>query len=714
MEQARTVEDRLKIINRYAWEIRRSYPLRSLELGKTARELSLDLGDKVELANSYENTGTAYYLLSMYQDALTDLMIARNMFSELGCEPEEADVIRTIGNIFHSINENDRAIDEYYVSLEIAERIGDQLKKAYTLGNIGYVLKKKGELTSSKKHMVKAINIMLRLDDDPGLSDAFNILGTIHLEEGAVESAYKEFLKAYFIASKCNHVRGMANAKMNMGSYFLAKKSKEEALDEYAKALDYASKMGEKLLIAEIYKHLSDVYETFDEPQKALNYFKDYERLKAQIFEGVKQHEISAAISDDKLKQAQKEKEHILQRSKDLEAAYKQIEEKNRELEKLSMVASKMNEAVLIADSSGKIEFMNEGFLRNSGYSKSEFVDLFEGDLTLQKLSSKEDIDRIVEEFKTSKDVVQYDSYHHKKDGSVMWTSGSLSPVYKNGKLHRIVVVYSDITQRKGYADRLKKTNKNIVDSLNYARTIQEAVLPDQNRFAETFADHFVLFQPRDIVSGDFYWLDRRKDHVIFAVVDCTGHGVPGGFMSMMGNDYLTQIVTDSDVNSPAEALGLLNDKIQKALRQTDDSDSKDGMDMALCALNLRTLEMEYAGANNPVYIIRNGEIIELEPTRESIAGGRPITNKTFDLRKFQLKENDRLYLFTDGYADQFGGPSHKTGGKKMGYRGFKEVLLTNHELPMAEQKKKLVKHFNQWRRDMKQIDDVCIIGVRV
>lgn len=709
LAETESVEQRLNVMNKYAWDIRRSYPLRSLEIGKAVKEIALEQHDDKALAFGYSNTGTAYYLLSMYQDSLTELMIARSMFSELKMETELSNVIRTIGNIFHSINENDKAIEEYRLALEIVERTGDRIGKAYNLGNIGYVLQKKGELKESKHYMVKAINMMLKEEDDVGLSDALNILGNIHLREGAIESAYKEFLKAYYIASKANHVRGMANAKMHMGSYYLAKDSKDEAIQEYEKALNYANTMGEKMLIAEIQLQLSRLFEKFKDTEKALEYYKDYERIKTQIFEGVKQNEISATISNEKLKQSQREKEEILRRAEELKEAYRQIEEKNRELEKLSMVASKMNEAVLIADANGKIEYINYGFIRNSGYDQDEFYQKYGDVLTLQQMSSQKRIDEIVRGFQTNPEVVQYDSSHIRKDGTIMWTSGSLSPVYKDNKLHKIVVVYTDITQRKGYADRLKRTNRNIVDSLNYARTIQEAILPNKMRFVESFEDYFVLYQPRDIVSGDFYWLDTRGSHLIFSVVDCTGHGVPGGFMSMMGNDYITQIITDNQVNSPAEALSLLNRRIQIALKQTEDSESRDGMDLALCAVDTHSLQMEYAGANNPVYIIRKGRIIILEPTKESIAGGGRTTDKTFELQLFQLQKGDQVYLFSDGYMDQFGGDRRK----KMGYKRFRELLLKNSTLPMEKQKQKLIKFFNQWRGDIKQIDDICILGLR-
>lgn len=713
LAKASDKSDELRVMNDFAWNIRRSYPLRSLELGKAVCDLALECQDDIALAYGYENTGTAYYLLSMYQDSLTDLMYARGMFSELKLENSEATVIRTIGNIYHSINENDKAIKEYHIALEISKRLDDQVSVAYNMGNIGYVLKKKGQLKESKQYMVKAINAMLKEDDDIGLSDAFNILGAVHLEEGAVESAYKEFMKAYYIASKVNHVRGMATSKMYMGSYYLAKQQKEKALDEYQKALDYANSMGEKLLIGEIHMHMAEVYEQFNQPVKALAFFKEYERIKSQIFEGVKQHEISATISNEKLKQSQKEKEEILRRSDELKRAYQEIEDKNHELEKLSIVANKINESVVIADKNGDIEFFNDSFIHSSGYTAEEFYIEYTGRLNLQSVADSEKVTAIIEKFKTSDKPVQYDSSHQTKSGITKWTSGSFSPVYKNDELVKIVVVYTDITKRKEFSDRLKQSNKNIIDSLNYAKTIQEAVLPNKMRFLEAFEDHFILYQPKDIVSGDFYWLDKRGDYVIFAVVDCTGHGVPGGFMSMMGNGYLTQIVTNNQISSPADALKLLNRRIQIALKQTGDGDSKDGMDMALCVVNNKTLELEYAGANNAAYVIRNKELIILEPTRESIGGGSRTTDKEFRLEKFKLEKGDQLYLFTDGFIDQFGGPKSENGGKKLGYRRFKELIIEVSVLPMAEQKIRLANYFNEWRNNINQIDDICIFGAK-
>ncbi len=388
-----------------------------------------------------------------------------------------------------------------------------------------------------------------------------------------------------------------------------------------------------------------------------------------------------------------------------------ELQEKNKELEKLSMVAERMNEAVIITDEFGVIEYYNFGMVRNSGYTSDEFGMIIKEAHTIQNLSSNKNIEEIVQNFHVSSKTIFYDSFHNKKDGGVMWTTASLTPVYQDGILRHIVVVYTDITERKQIATRLMQTNKDLTDSIVYAKQIQRAVLPDIGIMQSYFRSSFVLYKPRDIVSGDFYWFSHIRGVLIFAAADCTGHGVPGAFMSMIGNEFLHQIVNNSNIDAPHQALEKLDKMIIRALHQSEEgvASTKDGMDIALCAVHLDSMMCQFAGAFNPLYIVRNGELLIYEPTKESI-GGSSDHEKGFFSHEFQLEHGDSLYVFSDGYTDQFGGPKNKKFTRKR----FKQLLLEVNHLSMDEQHERLNDTLKSWQGDQKQVDDILVIGVKI
>lgn len=256
----------------------------------------------------------------------------------------------------------------------------------------------------------------------------------------------------------------------------------------------------------------------------------------------------------------------------------------------------------------------------------------------------------------------------------------------------------------------IQKQKEEITDSINYASRIQQAVHPPQNYFDNTFSDHFILYLPRDIVSGDFYWIAEDKDKLYFTAADCTGHGVPGAFMSMLGISSLNEIFSNKNDNLTAgRILNLLREKIKFSLHQTGkDSETKDGMDMALCVLHKKKKILEYAGAYNPLYLIRDGELQEYKADRMPI-GIYLVEKSSFTNNKIKIKKGDVIYIFSDGYADQFGGPAQT----KFKTVNIKKLLLEINNKPMNEQKQILVDRFNKWKGKLNQIDDVIFIGIR-
>lgn len=258
--------------------------------------------------------------------------------------------------------------------------------------------------------------------------------------------------------------------------------------------------------------------------------------------------------------------------------------------------------------------------------------------------------------------------------------------------------------------DIVEEQNRHITEGINYARNIQMAILPSGEEIRKVFTEHFILYRPKEIVGGDFYWLFRQGNLVFVAAVDCTGHGVAGAFMSMIGTDLLNQIIIEKQVTEPSAILTELNLGIKLAFKQSArEFETHQGMDVALCSINLKTREVIFSGALRPMYIATNGELKELEGNKSSISGTSDTTFR-YTSQKIKLKKNDCIYLFSDGYADQFGGPK----GKKFMTGRMKELLIANHRLKMEEQKEKLIEAHEMWKGDYKQVDDILLMGIRV
>lgn len=255
---------------------------------------------------------------------------------------------------------------------------------------------------------------------------------------------------------------------------------------------------------------------------------------------------------------------------------------------------------------------------------------------------------------------------------------------------------------------KLEVLYKDITASIRYAKRLQDSILPPREYINSLLPQSFVLFKPKDIVSGDFYWFQETKDKVLFSAVDCTGHGVPGAFMSLIGANALTRIVGEDNVDKPSVILDELNRLSSEALnKSTEGVEIRDGMDVAICAYDKKNNILEYAGANNPLYLIRNNEVIQTKADKLAIASFEP-NSKNYTNHKIQIEKGDAVYIFSDGYADQFGGEK----GRKFMYRRFRELLIEIKEKPAIEQKSILNSTIEEWRGIQEQVDDILIIGV--
>ncbi|PLX01233.1 MAG: pas/pac sensor protein, partial [Marinilabiliales bacterium] len=303
-------------------------------------------------------------------------------------------------------------------------------------------------------------------------------------------------------------------------------------------------------------------------------------------------------------------------------------------------------------------------------------------------------------------------------DGTELWIQTTLSPIVDiDGNIKNLIAIDSDITEIKKAEEEISKQrnllelkNNLITDSIKYAKKIQEALLPSTGTIKKHFKDSFVLFHPKDLVSGDFYWVAQKDSMTFLAEVDCTGHGVPGGFMSMIGNSLLSEIVNIKNVYEPEEILCLMHQRLIESFnRNEDDNSQEDGMDASIFCFNKSENSLKIACANQDAYFISDGKMQTIKGGHFSI--GETTFKQNFRVSQTQINVNqgDVLYLMSDGYQDQFGGPNNK----KFMIKKLRELLYLIHKQEMKEQLTTLDEAFSEWKGDYKQIDDILLIGIK-
>lgn len=420
------------------------------------------------------------------------------------------------------------------------------------------------------------------------------------------------------------------------------------------------------------------------------------------------------------------------------------ITEQKKILEKiksLSLVASETVNGVLIHDAEGKTLWTNKGFTTITGYELEELIgkepwSVLEGSNTNQKL-----VEFTYQKIREGKPFSSDNQLLH-KDGSSRWVHTTFTPILDSkGDITQIVSIGTDISKQKELeelqrtmlvrmehrvkertaeleeknlelrkeiwenqriSDELYHNNLDLKDSIEYAKRIQESILPDVSLLKKSFSHGFIVFLPRDVVSGDFYWYFKRSNLSYFAAIDCTGHGVPGALMSMIANELMNQ-------SDPAEIVTALNKLMIRTLRQRDETNMRDGMDLSLIVVDHSKNELSFCGALSSMYLCRNNELEFYPGNRHSVGGHLEDVQKEFTTTMVSISKGDTVYLSTDGYIDQFGGPE----GKKLMKKRFATLLKSVQDLPMDEQKTKLLQKFEDWKGPLNQVDDVLLVGLR-
>jgi len=301
-------------------------------------------------------------------------------------------------------------------------------------------------------------------------------------------------------------------------------------------------------------------------------------------------------------------------------------------------------------------------------------------------------------------------SHHTSGAASGLMKSPAVDDHGDRNSLASGMAFFSDLLERKRIELEIQHQNKKITESINYARRIQSAILPNMRLIHRALPDVFVLYKPRDVVSGDFPWFLQLKNDIFMAAVDCTGHGVPGALLSLVGYFLLNDIVKSRHVTDPGKILDLLDEGVSAALRPSEDAGTKDGMDISICKINLETRQVEYAGAHRPLYVMRNGILEEIKGNRFPVGGGIFKNQTNFTTYRISLDSGDSIYFCTDGYCDQFGGPENK----KFGVRQLRQIIGKVHSMPMREAHHVFEEEWESWKGDLKQTDDVLLTGIKL
>jgi PAS domain S-box-containing protein len=377
-------------------------------------------------------------------------------------------------------------------------------------------------------------------------------------------------------------------------------------------------------------------------------------------------------------------------------------------------ILDKLNTLIVVLNKSGSIEYVSKSAQLLLGYNPQDLLgNAWWKIIRFSKPEGEEVKDKILKSFEHHAIATQ--TFEHKlrtSAGGTKWVRWNVSYLNED----QLIGIGYDITDNKNNEKRLIENNKQLVeqnkditDSIYYAQRIQQSILQTQEQLRSYFDNSFLLYKPKDIVSGDYYWFYEDESYKYIAAIDCTGHGVPGAMMSMVANSMFKEVFINRKISNPSEILKALDEELEKSINKNQDATFNDGMDVSLIRIDKITHELAFAGAFRSILITRGNDITELKGSRYPIGFYSGI-EKQFDTQLFQLQKNDGVYLFTDGFIDQFGGEKNK----KLNKSNFKDLLSTINDMNMEEQEAFLEYSFNNWKQDNDQTDDVLVIGIKI
>lgn len=549
---------------------------------------------------------------------------------------------------------------------------------------LGYCYWRFSEFSLSMEHSLKALEFFQSTGDLRGEADTLNSLGAVYMFQKQHDKRLECNLKCLEIRQQLGNADDISGSMNNIGETFLEAGDYDSAKKWFYDCIDYPGSTEDSLAWA--HHNLGKLFLIEGDFESSESSFLKSLQLSEQI-------SYEVLLTETYLQLAELYKAEKLN-DKALEFAHKALE--------------------LAVKTGAKEEQKNAYFIQSEikeqlGFFQDALSDYKKYHQLFSEIHNESNIQRLKDlEF-------QYQLENVKKEAEI-----------ERLKTVDLKLAYDQIEQQKSL---LEQRNKEIVESIRYAQRIQQAVLKEEHHVSEHLPEHFILYRPKDIVSGDFYWAQEKEGVLYVAAADCTGHGVPGGFLTMLGIAFLNEIISKNEVQTPAQILNELRDKFINELRLQDSTN--DGMDITLVSLrydeSTDSKELMWAGAYNPLWIVKNNGVqkvlhptegkhlsidqsvfFEVKPDKQPI--GKSDAQADFTDHQLQLEKGDMLYLFSDGYQDQFGGEA----GKKLKKSGFKELILSLAQEPMENQLQTMGDFFDAWKGNHEQVDDVCVIGIKL
>jgi serine phosphatase RsbU (regulator of sigma subunit) len=649
----------------------------------------------------------------------------------------EAITLNNLASSYYEIGENEKAIKYFTQSLKIQELINDKAGMAYTLNNIGGIYDNQGDVSKALEFYLRSLKLNEELNDNQGMVHALNNIGTIYDNQNDLVKALEYHQKCLSIREKINDQKGIANSLNNIANILKKQKKIKEALQYYLNAKKIQEQIHDNNLALTL-KNIGNLYIAFGDPDCN----KSPQICKEQ---GIKKA-IGYFTTGLQLAVSRENKTALAYLYNGLADAYYSLNNYSQALEyglKSLSIAQELGypENIKVAAKTLKQIY----FKQNNPKKALEMYELY--------VAMKDSIEN--EQTRKAAKSQEYKYQYEKREAQLKFEQDKRNALAAEARRKQqivltamvivllIVVVFSifmynrykltqqqkqiiekqkeEVENQREVAEHrrilaeeqkhiIEEKNKEITDSITYASRIQQAMLTSQDYIKNYLGQNFfIYYMPKDIVSGDFYWATYHKNIFYLITADCTGHGVPGAFMSLLNMSFLQEIIVEKNIVKPAEILNEQRNKIIKALNPTGTENSKDGMDCVLIALDIQNKILNFAAANNPLYLVRNNELIEYKPDKMPV-GLSGQESKSFTNFEVQLQAGDTIYTFTDGYADQFGGPK----GKKFLYKQLKELLLSISDKSTEEQKNILASVMNDWKKDVEQIDDILVIGIKI
>lgn len=601
--------------------------------------------------------------------------------------------------------DTDGAIEKYTEALLIQQANGEMEGLSICLNNMGQVYELKGEIQTALDHYNKARIIQETNGLKAGLSITLNNIGITYKKQGDYDKALSFYNQSLSIRKELNNEHGIANSLSNIGALHGSKNDNETALIYFQQSLEIRRKINDKSGISNSLNNMAGIYADLEEYETALELFNEALTIRTEM--GLKNSISESLIDIAKIYAEQGYMNAAKERAEKAMSIAEELGHPER-LEESALLLS------TIYEKEGRGQKALDMFKLHVLMSDSIQNEVIKKATIEQDAKFEYEKQKVVDDIEHEKELL-YEQEEQQKQQIIIWAAGiglflfAGFLIFVFNRLQITRKQKNEIDQQKNEIEHaheaLGEKNQEILDSINYALRIQKAILPPDSEINKALPNSFVFYKPKDIVAGDFYWLEKNQNKVLFAAADCTGHGVPGAMVSVICNNALNRSVREFGLTEPGKILDQTRKIVIEEFEKSAD-EVKDGMDIALCMLD--GFELQYSGANNPLWILRAGEILETKANKQPIGKFDKIV--PYQTHQMTLQPGDLLYIFSDGFADQFGGPK----GKKFKSENFKRLLIKIKDLSIKKQQVEIESAFNNWKGDLEQLDDICVIGVKL